>query len=116
MQYDMKLYNEPFEKIKNGNKTVEIRLNDEKRQLLKIGDKIRFTNIDSNEKLIVQVLNLYKFKDFKELYSYFDKTSMGYSLSDEVNPNHMLEYYSENNIKKYGALGIEIKLIENNLL
>ena len=43
MKYNMKLNNEPFNLIKNGTKTVELRLNDEKRKLLNIGDKIEFT-------------------------------------------------------------------------
>ena len=36
MKHEMKLNNGPFERIKNGTKTIELRLNDEKRQLLKI--------------------------------------------------------------------------------
>lgn len=36
MKHEMKLNNGPFERIKNGTKTTELRLNDEKRQLLKI--------------------------------------------------------------------------------
>ena len=39
MKYNMKLNNEPFNLIKNGTKTVELRLNDEKRKLLNIGEK-----------------------------------------------------------------------------
>ena len=35
MKHEMKLNNGPFERIKNGTKTIELRLNDEKRQLLK---------------------------------------------------------------------------------
>ncbi|MBB1548964.1 MAG: DUF3850 domain-containing protein [Clostridiales bacterium] len=31
MKHEMKLNNEPFERIKNGTKTIELRLNDEKR-------------------------------------------------------------------------------------
>ena len=31
MKHEMKLNNEPFERIKNGTKTIEMRLNDEKR-------------------------------------------------------------------------------------
>ena len=30
MKHEMKLNNEPFERIKNGTKTIELRLNDEK--------------------------------------------------------------------------------------
>lgn len=44
MKHEMKLNNEPFERIKNGTKTIELRLNDEKGQLLKIKDLIEFTN------------------------------------------------------------------------
>ena len=35
----MKLWPNPFRKIKEGIKTIELRLNDEKRQLIKINDK-----------------------------------------------------------------------------
>lgn len=40
----MRLHNSPFKLIKNGTKTIELRLNDEKRKLIKVGDIIRFTN------------------------------------------------------------------------
>jgi ASC-1-like (ASCH) protein len=40
----MNLYPEAFELIENGNKKVEMRLNDEKRQKVTIGDLIIFTN------------------------------------------------------------------------
>lgn len=40
MIHYMKLYNEPFQMIKKGEKTIELRLNDEKRRKLKKGDTI----------------------------------------------------------------------------
>ena len=43
MIHKMKLNESPFERIKNGTKTVEFRLYDEKRQQIKIGDKIEFS-------------------------------------------------------------------------
>ena len=55
MKHEMKLNNEPFIKIKNGTKTVELRLNDEKRKLLNVGDVICFTNINTLENLEVLV-------------------------------------------------------------
>lgn len=36
MKHEIKLNNGQFERIKNGTKPIELRLNDEKRQLLKI--------------------------------------------------------------------------------
>ena len=40
MIHRMKLDNEPFVNIKNGIKKIEIRLNDEKRQKIKVRDYI----------------------------------------------------------------------------
>ncbi len=42
MKHVMKLQPTLFEMIKNGNKVIEIRLNDEKRRLLHKGDEIEF--------------------------------------------------------------------------
>lgn len=40
MLHKMHLKKEPFEKIRNGTKTIELRLNDEKRQQIQNGDFI----------------------------------------------------------------------------
>ena len=58
MRHEMKLNNEPFEKIKNETKTVELRLNDEKRQLLRVKDLIEFTNRNTNEKISKEKSNV----------------------------------------------------------
>lgn len=42
MIHNMRLHNEPFELIKNGTKTIELRLNDEKRSLIKENDFLSF--------------------------------------------------------------------------
>ena len=43
MKHYMKLKNDPFIKIKNKTKTIEMRLNDEKRKKINVGDIIEFT-------------------------------------------------------------------------
>ncbi len=60
MKHRMNLNNNPFNLIKNGTKTIELRLNDEKRQLLKENDFIEFTNRVTLEKIIVKIEGLYK--------------------------------------------------------
>ncbi len=107
--HEMRLHDEPFKLIKNKTKTVELRLNDLKRQQLKIGDIITFISRASGESLDAVITNLYKFKDFKELYDNFDKVAIGYSEDDVVNPKDMEQYYEEEDIKKYGTLAIELK-------
>lgn len=109
MKYNMKLNNEPFNLIKNGTKTVELRLNDEKRKLLNIGDEIEFTNRDTNEKLSVDIINLYKYPSFKELYKHFNKIEMGYTADEPAESKDMEAYYSKEEQDKYGVLGIEIR-------
>ena len=54
----MKLQEDPFERIKNGTKTVEFRLYDEKRQTIQIGDEIEFSKLpELQEKLLVKVID-----------------------------------------------------------
>lgn len=109
MKHEMYLNDGPFKLIKKGTKTVELRLNDEKRQLLNVNDLIEFTNRLTKEKILVKIENLYKYDSFEELYKYFDKISMGYAKEDIANPKDMEEYYSREEQNKYGVVGIKIK-------
>ena len=108
--HEMRLHNDPFILIKNGTKTIELRLNDEKRRQIKVGDTITFTNRSNNEQISTVVINLHKYDSFEELYKHFDKVSLGYSENDIADPNDMLEYYPKELQDKYGVLGIKIKV------
>lgn len=112
MKYDMKLNNSPYEKIKNGTKTIELRLNDEKRKQLKVNDIIEFTNRETLEKMLVEVENIYYYPTFDELYKHFDKVSLGYEENDVANSKDMEQYYTKEQQEKYGVLGIEIKKVK----
>lgn len=110
--HEMKLNDEPFTLIKADTKVIELRLNDEKRTKLAVGDKIEFTNRDTNEKIMTEVIKLHNYPSFEELYKHFDKISLGYSDNEEANPSDMNKYYKKEEQNKYGVLGIEIKLIK----
>lgn len=111
MKHKMNLNNEPFNCIKDGTKTIELRLNDKKRQLLKENDLIEFTNRTTLENIIVEIVKLYKYSNFNELYKHFDKISMGYGKDDIANPKDMEQYYSKEEQDKYGVVAIEIKIM-----
>ncbi len=113
MLHEMKLQDEPFKKISDGTKTIEMRLYDEKRKKVKVGDLIEFTNVLNNEKLITRVINLYRYKDFDELYKNHDKVSIGYNEDEKASPCDMSMYYSDEDIEKYGVVGIKIKKVNN---
>lgn len=107
--HQMKLRLSPFEKIKNGSKTIELRLYDEKRQQVQVGDFIEFTCLDNpNQRIQTRVTALHRFASFSELYEALPKEKLGYNLADTPAPNHMDEYYSQEDQEKYGALGIEL--------
>ena len=110
----MKLNNKPFCSIKNGMKTVELRLNDEKRKKVKVGDTIIFENIDNLEKISVLVLKIHKFDNFEKLYEKIDKTLIGYSSEEIALSSDMEKYYSIEQQKKYGVLGIEFRITKLN--
>ena len=83
MIHKMKLNENPFERIKNGTKTVEFRLYDEKRQQIKIGDKIEFSKLpDLQKKLLVDVIELYREDTFKKfiISSDFNSLSIGTTI------------------------------------
>ena len=108
----MKLHNDLFNLIKSGTKTIELRLNDLKRQKIKVGDLIEFTNRVTDEKMLVRVIDLIKFNSFSDLYKNFSKVSMGYREDEEANPSDMELYYSLEEQEKYGVLAIKIEKID----
>lgn len=112
MLHKMKLNESPFERIKNGKKTIEFRLYDEKRQQIKIGDKIEFSKLpDLQEKLLVDVVELYRENTFENLFRKL------YTDEAEINRKtiSMHQYYSSEKEKEYGVLGIKIKINVDNL-
>ncbi len=114
MIHYMKLNNVPYCKIEDGSKTIEIRLYDEKRALIKIGDTIVFTHInDKSRTLTVNVVALHKYSSFREMYTNIPFSKFGlndYSLDDMLDMTY--EIYSKEKETKHSVLGIEIQLNE----
>ena len=64
--HEMRLKMQPFNSIKSGEKIYELRLYDEKRQKIKLGDYIVFT-AENGERLTAKVTDILRFNDFAEL-------------------------------------------------
>ena len=111
MVHEMKLNTAPFEAILFGKKDIEMRLCDEKRRLLCVGDEICFWERGGARKLYVEVVALHRFPDFEALYAAFSPERLGYA--DEkiasASPADMEHYYSRDEQKTFGVLGIEIR-------
>ena len=110
--FDLNLSPSPFSKIKRGLKEIEMRLATPARKEIKIGDHIRFTRNDTGESISVEVISLKEFPSFKELYEFYPKNKLGYLDKEEANYKDMYQYYSIEDISKYGVLAIGIKNLE----
>ena len=114
MNHSMKLQPQPFEMIKNGIKTIELRLYDEKRRKIKRGDTITFTNSLTQEIIDVNVLDLFVFDSFETLYKRLPLLECGYTQSNvkTASPDDMNVYYPTEKQKEYGVVGIKIELLK----
>lgn len=108
--HEMNLNDSTFNLINQGIKTVELRLNDDKRKMLIEGDYIKFTNLKTQQQILVEIIKLNVFPDFKTLYKKYDPITMGYEENDVADYRDMEEYYSPNKQKQYEILAIEIQL------
>jgi ASC-1-like (ASCH) protein len=97
-----------------GKKNVEVRVNDEKRRRMKIGDEIVFLKRPDNiEKIVAKISNLNVFNNFNELYRAFNNISLGYNDNEEKDPKDMEEYYTKEEQKKYGVVAFKLKLVKD---
>ena len=99
-----------FSYIKGGTKRIELRLFDEKRRRIDLGDRIEFS--ESNDKSIqVRVVGLLHYGSFVDLCKDFDiailadKTTTKDDLIATLN-----EFYSPEKQAQFGVIGIRFDL------
>lgn len=113
--HHMKLNPIPFKKILDKEKTIELRLYDEKRQKLRVNDRISFTNTENEEERItVKIIALHIFDSFEELYNNLPLEKCGYNKDESGSASYhdMDEYYSPDEQQRYSVVGIEIEHTE----
>ena len=112
--HEMKLREKYYDYILNGTKRIEIRLYDEKRQKIQLGDKIRFYKDQSTkeEYFDTTVIGLLRYKTFKDLFKDYDISILAdKSLSKEELLKVLEEFYSKEEQETYGVIGIRIELL-----
>jgi len=109
--HHMKLKQAPFSMIKSGQKTVECRLYDEKRQKIAVGDHIVFSRIDKpSETIEVAVTGLLRYATFADMFHTNESHRFGGENESSLTES-LLQYYSLENQKENGVLGIELRLL-----
>ena len=100
-----------FDVVKYEIKNVEVRVNDEKRRKLKIGDKITFLKRpDDIESIFAIIEDLVYYKDFKDLVKDYNMEELylkEYSKEDFL--TLLKRFYSDDEINKYGVVAIKFK-------
>jgi len=113
MKHEMKLQPKYYDYILNGTKRIELRLNDEKRQMIKIGDSIKFIKEATfDESFKCSVVDLLKYESFDKLFDDYDISILAdSSMTKEELLNVLEQFYTKDKQNEYGVLGIKIELI-----
>ena len=112
--HEMKLLKLPFNEMKVGRKTVEMRLFDEKRKQIRVGDKIRFTCEDESDSFTVTVVGLHKFENFQALTKAILPKDLGFKdYSPSQICRYMTDIYTEEKVNEFGTLAIRVSLDKN---
>ncbi len=111
MKHEMNLQARSFDFIKSGSKRIELRLNDEKRQRIQLGDTIEFNKTET-EKFEVKVLGLLRYESFEKLFADFPIEILAdKSMNKEELLSVLSEFYTPEKQKEFGVLGIRIELL-----
>ena len=110
--HEMKLLKHPYTEIKAGRKNVEMRLYDEKRKNISVGDKIIFACADfEGEYIEALVRGICVYKDFSALVASYAPRELGFEgFSAEYIEDYMTKIYGREAAEKHGAFAILIAL------
>ena len=112
MEMIIHLDSDIFDIVKNNSKDVEIRVNDEKRRKLKVGDTLVFLKRpDDDEELRATITDLVYFNNFLEVVDNYPMKRIyldEYTKEDFI--NLISRFYSEEEVNKYGVVAIEFGL------
>lgn len=101
----------PYNAIVSCSKVIESRLYDEKRQLIQLGDTIVFVNRESPDQIVeAKVAGLLRYATFHDLFTHNDPSRFG-GESVEWLEHQINEFYSIEDQKQNGVIGIEFELL-----
>lgn len=110
--HNMRLFETPFMQILRGEKTVEIRLFDEKRRKLKLGDFIIFTEAETGSKIITKIVSLTRYDSFKDIVAAYSAGETGKSKRGTLfTEKDFYRIYDEEGEREYGVIAIGIEVL-----
>lgn len=112
MEMFVHLDSDIFDVVLGGEKNVEIRVNDEKRRRLHVGDTLIFLRRPEEiDKIKATVTNLVYFGSFEDVVNNYEMKRMYLeNKSKEDYINLMKRFYSDEEVSQYGVVAIEFEL------
>ncbi len=112
MKHEMNLQPKYFDFMKNGTKRIELRLYDEKRSKIQLGDIIEFSKSE-DEKLDAEVIGLLRYKNFTDLFEDFDISILAdTSMTKQELLDVLREFYAPEKQAQHGVVGIRLKMLQ----
>ena len=108
MEMIVHLHPDVFEIVQKGVKDIEVRVNDEKRRKLKVGDTLIFLKRPlEDEKIVKKVKALEYYDDFKELVKHYDmKRIYLENYTSEEYLKEMARFYTQEEQDEFGVVAI----------
>ena len=102
-----------FEVVEKGIKNVEVRVNDEKRRKMKVGDEIIFLKRPlEEEKIVTKIVGLKVYSDFNELVKDYEIERLYLKeFTKEQFVELLSRFYSDEEQEKYGVVAIEFEKV-----
>lgn len=100
----------PFSNIQNRRKTIESRLNDQKRRGFAVGDQLIFINRDDETEIQATIIALHNFPTFSDLFKNIPSDKFA-GDSPEALLQEIIQFYSTEDEQHWGVAGIEFKLL-----
>ena len=111
--FEYKIYEEVYNDIINGIKTVEFRLLNDKSNSIKKGDRIKFKVVNDDEKyILVEVTNKYIYEDIDDLWTHKEVLSnniLSYTIEELINAFYQI--FGKEQVLNSKIVGIEFKVL-----
>lgn len=112
MEHNIKLQPKYYNFMLKGTKRIELRLFDEKRKLINLGDTLKILKEpDLKENFDTKVVGLLRYNSFEEMFKDFDTSILAdSSITKEELIEDLEQFYTKEKQQQYGVLGIRIEI------
>lgn len=107
--HEMGLQQKYFDFIKSGTKRIELRLYDDKRKQIQLGDRIEFSSPEG-DRIALNVIGLLRYRSFEDLIKDFSIELLAdKSMTKQDLMMALEEFYAPEKQRKNGVIGIRLQ-------